>query len=94
MIERPEITDSIDSIEGSVANFAQGAMKGRLPLSVGGLSGQGIEQFGRGEALVSGLHHYLFFLEHVHEFDPDQGVLGCVERFEPNIGRVTRFTPR
>jgi hypothetical protein len=24
-----------------------------------------------------------FFLEHVHKFDPNQGVLGCVERFEP-----------
>ena len=58
-------------------------MKGQLPLSVAGLRGQGVEQFGRSEALFSGLHHHLSFLDHVHEFDPDQGVLGCVERFEP-----------
>ena len=58
-------------------------MKGQLPLSVGGLSGQGVEQFGRSEALVSGLHDHLSFLDHVHEFDPDQSILGCVERFKP-----------
>ena len=58
-------------------------MKGQLPLSVGRLRGQGVEQFGRSEALFSGLDHYLSFLEHVHEFDPDQRVLGCIERFEP-----------
>jgi hypothetical protein len=34
-------------------------------------------------ALVSLLNHQLPFLEHVHQFDSDQGVLGCVERFEP-----------
>ena len=68
---------------GSVANFAQEVVKRQLPLSVWGLSGQGVEQFGRSEALFSGLHHHLSFLDHVHEFDPDQGVLGCVERFEP-----------
>ena len=58
-------------------------MKGQWPLSVWGLSREGVEQFGRSEALVSGLHHHLSFLEHVHEFDPNQGVLGCLERFEP-----------
>ena len=55
---------------GYVANFVQEAMKGQLPLSVWGLCGQGVEQFGRRAALVSGLHHHLSFLEHVHEFDP------------------------
>jgi len=44
--------------EGSVANIAQGAMQGQLPLSGWGLSSQGVEQFGRSEALVSGLHHH------------------------------------
>jgi hypothetical protein len=58
-------------------------MKGQLPLCVGGLSREGVEQFGRSEALFSSLHHHLSCLEHVHEFDPDQGVLGCIERFEP-----------
>ncbi len=61
-------------------------MKGQLPLSVGGLSGEGVELFGRSEALVSGLDHQLFFLDHVHEFDPDERVLGCVKRFEPQHG--------
>jgi hypothetical protein len=58
-------------------------MKGQLFLSVSGLRGEGVEQFGHCEALVSGLHPQLPFLDHVHEFDPDQGVLGCVERFKP-----------
>ena len=62
------------------------AMQGQLPLSGWGLRSQGVEQFGRSEALVSGLHHHLSFLNHVHEFDPDQGVLGCLERFEPQHG--------
>jgi hypothetical protein len=69
--------------ESFVANFAQEVVKGQLPLSVEGLSGQGVEQFGRSAALVSGLRHHLSFLDHVHEFDPDQGALGCLERFEP-----------
>ena len=58
-------------------------MKGQLPLSVGGLRGEGVELFGRSEALVSGLHHHLPFLDHVHEFDPNECPLGCRERFEP-----------
>jgi len=58
-------------------------MKGQLPLSGWGLSSQGVEQFSRSKAFVSGLHHHLSFLDHVHEFDPDQHVLGCLERFEP-----------
>jgi len=64
---------------GFVANFAQEVMKEQLPLSGWGLSGQGRELFGHGEALFSGLNHHLSFLAHVHEFEPDQGVLGCVE---------------
>ena len=71
------------AISGSVANFAQEVLKGQLSLSVWGLRGAGAEQFGRSEALFSGLHHQLPFLEPVHEFDSDQGVLGGVERFEP-----------
>jgi hypothetical protein len=58
-------------------------MKGPLPLSIEGLCNEGVEQFSRCEALFSSLHHHLSFLEHVHEFDPDQRVLGCIERFEP-----------
>ena len=57
-------------------------MNGQLPWSVEGLRGQGIELFGRSEALCSGLNYNLSFLDHVHEFDADQGVLGCLERFE------------
>jgi hypothetical protein len=40
---------------GFVANFAQEVEKGQLPLSVKGLSGQGVEQFGRSEAFVFSL---------------------------------------
>ena len=61
-------------------------MKGQLPLSGWGLRGQRVEQFGRGEALFPGLHDHLSFLDHVHEFDPDQGILGCVKRFKPQHG--------
>ena len=53
-------------------------MKGQWPLSVGELGSQGVEQFGRSEALVSFLDHQLAFLDHVHELDPDQCVLGVV----------------
>jgi hypothetical protein len=56
---------------GFVANFVQNVMKGQLPLSVRRLSGESVELFGRSEALVSGLHYHLFFLDHVHEFDPN-----------------------
>jgi hypothetical protein len=44
---------------GCVANFAQEVVKGQLPLSMEGLRGQGIEQFGRSEALVSLLDYQL-----------------------------------
>jgi len=68
---------------GCVANFAQVVVQGELPLSVGRLGGQGGEQFGRSEPLVSGLAYHLFFLDHVHEFDSNHSVLGCLKRFEP-----------
>ena len=58
-------------------------MKRQLPLSVGGLGSQGVEQFGRSAALVSGLHPHLSFLEHVHELNPNECVLGCLKRFQP-----------
>ena len=48
-----------------------------------GLSGQGVEPFGRSEALFCGLHDQLSFLDHVHEFAPAQGVVSSVERFKP-----------
>src|SRR5262245_43972727 len=70
-------------LQGSVANIAQGAMKGQLPLSGWGLGGQRVEQCGHSEALFPGLHDHLSFLDHVHEFDPDQGILGGVKRFKP-----------
>src|SRR5437667_716429 len=54
---------------GSVANFAHVVVKEWLPLSVGRLGGQGVEQFGRSEPLVPGLEYHLFFPDHVHEFD-------------------------
>ena len=57
-------------------------MKGAVaPVCVGIQRGR--EQLGRSEALFSGLHHHLSFLEHVHEFDPNQGGLGFIELFEP-----------
>ena len=77
---------AMSSLIGCVANFAQEVMKGELPLSMWGLSGEGVELFGRCEALVSSLHHQLLFLDHVHELNSHQRVLGCVERFEPQHG--------
>jgi len=64
---------------GYVANFVYEVVKRQLRLSVGGLGGQGVEHFGRSEALVSGLDHQLFFLYHVHEFDTDERPLCCLE---------------
>ena len=58
-------------------------MKGQLSLWVEGLRGQSVELFGRSEAFVSGPDSQLFLLDHVHEFDPSECVLGCFERFEP-----------
>ena len=78
---------------GFVAIFAQEVEKGQWPLSVEGLRGQGVEQFGRSEAFVSSLHYHLSFLDHVHEFDPDQGILGCVKRFKPQHGPCHPLDP-
>src|SRR5712692_1891623 len=68
---------------GYVANFAQEVVKGQSPLSVERLSGQGVEQYGRSETLFAGLHHHLSFLDHVHELNSNECVLGCLERFKP-----------
>ena len=43
------------SFLGSVANFAQEAMKRQWPLSVWQLRGEGGELFGRGEALLNSI---------------------------------------
>jgi hypothetical protein len=42
----------IPGVQGFVANFAQEVVKGQWPLSVWRLSGQGVELFGRGAALL------------------------------------------
>jgi hypothetical protein len=61
-------------------------MKGQLSLLVGGLRGQSVELFGRSETFVSGPDYQLFLLDHVHEFDPNECVFSCLERFEPQHG--------
>src|SRR5438128_2956562 len=61
-------------------------MKGHLALSVWGLSGQGVELFGRSEPLLSLRDHQLPFLDHVHEFDTNQRVLSCHKRLESEHG--------
>jgi len=50
---QPRRMRAVRSEKGCVANFAQEVVKGQLPLSVEGLRGQGVEQFGCSEALVS-----------------------------------------
>jgi hypothetical protein len=67
---------------GSVANFAQEELKGQLSLSVRGLCGQGVELFGRGEALLDAVVQ-LPFSQHVHQFDADESGLSRVKRCEP-----------
>ena len=66
-------------------------MKEQLPLPVWGLRGQRVEQFGCCETLASGLHDHLVFLDHAHEFNPNQGVLGCFEWFESQHGPCHSF---
>ncbi len=61
-------------------------MKGQVDLSVWRLSSQGVEQFSRSEPLVFLLDHQLPFLDHVHEFDPHQRVLGCRKRLATEHG--------
>ena len=58
-------------------------MKVQLSLLVGELGSQSVELFGRSEAFVSGHDYQLFLLNHVHEFDPNECVLSCLERLEP-----------
>src|SRR5262249_20645743 len=71
---------------GSVANFAQAVVKESLPLSVGRLGGQGVEQFGRSAPLGPGLEYPLSVLDHVHKFYSNQDVLRCITRIEPQHG--------
>ena len=73
-------------LAGFVANLAQEVMKGQLSLSVGELRSQRVELCGRSEPFVSGLDQQLFLLDHMHELDPNEGVLGCLERFESQHG--------
>jgi hypothetical protein len=61
-------------------------VKRQLPLSAGGLRGQGVEQFGRSEALLNSVCK-LPFAQHVHQFDAGEGGLRGFERFEPEHGR-------
>ena len=69
--------------DSSVAHFAHVVVKEWLPLSGGRLGSQGVEQFGRSEALFPSLNHHLFFPDHVHEFNTGQRPLGGAKRFEP-----------
>ena len=66
-------------------------MKGLLPLSMWRLCGQGVELFGCSDALVSLLSSHLAFLDHVHELDPNQRILGCRKRLEPEHGTRNPF---
>jgi len=67
---------------GSVANFAPEVLKGQLSLSVRGLCGQGVELFGRGEALLDSVVQRPFS-QHVQQCDADESGLSRVKRFEP-----------
>mgnify|MGYP003450186223 CR=1 FL=1 len=66
-----ECMPRLGKLRGFVANFAQKVMTGQLPLSVRRLRGERVELFGCSEALFPSLNHHLFFLDHVHEFDPN-----------------------
>ena len=74
---------TLESNKSLVASLAQEVMKRQLPLSVERLGSQGVEQFGRSEALPSLCDYELSFLEHVHEFDADERGLCRVKCFEP-----------
>ena len=54
----------------------RGARQGQVSLPQWGLGSQGGEQFGRSATLVFGVHDHLSFRDHVHEFDPNQSILG------------------
>jgi hypothetical protein len=58
-------------------------LKGQLPLSERGLSGQGVKLFGRGEALLNSVCK-LPFAQHVHQLNAGEGGLRGVERFAPS----------
>jgi hypothetical protein len=70
---------------GSVANCCESALGGELSVAGGGLRGQRVELFGRGEALLDPTRK-LPFAQHVHQFDANQGGLRRVKRFEPEHG--------
>ena len=67
---------------------------GQLPLSVWGLSSEGVEQFGRSEVLFPFLESQLPFLNHVHESIPTRVSWAVSNDLNPNMGRVTRLTAR
>src|SRR5262245_28286727 len=66
-------------IRGLCRKFCLGGReRGRYPCLWRGLGSQGVEQFSRSEAFVSLLDYQLPFLDHVHEFNADQGVLSVI----------------
>src|SRR5262245_11135278 len=66
-----------------VTNFCMVAFWGRLSLSRGGLSREGVELYGRCEGPFCLLDHQLPLLDHVHEFHASQGSLRCRKGLEP-----------
>jgi hypothetical protein len=74
--------------DGCVANFTQEVLKGQLPLSRWRLCGQGVELFGCSKPLASS---HLPFLDHVHELDSHQRILGRRKRLEPEHGTRDPF---
>ncbi len=85
LVCHPGPTYPLGSSLGSVANFVQEVLKGQLPLSAGGLRGEGVELFGRGEALLNSVFQ-LPFSQHVHQCNAGEGGLRGVKRFEPQHG--------
>jgi len=67
---------------------------GQLPLSVRRLRGERIELFGRSEALFSGSTSICFFLIMCISSIPTHVSWAAPNALNPNMGRVTRFTPR
>ena len=53
-------------------------MKGPSSLAMGGVRGQGVAEGGRSEACASSLHDHLAVVDHGHEFNPNQSLLGCI----------------
>ena len=79
---RCRVQESFSQFNGFVANFAQEVLKGQLPLSRRGLSGQGVELFGHREALLDPVFQ-LLFSQHVPQFDANESGLRRIKRFEP-----------